>query len=97
MCEGLGARRQSEEQVAVFEFGLSIRACKTPKEFRRCARSAVEALGAESALANTNGEARSYVEEYIAQRARCIAEWGNVNDPPCHPSDKGWKPCDLCR
>lgn len=83
--------------MAVYELELRVRACKTPEEFQRCARSAVEALGATVALENTSGEARSYVTAYIAQRSRCIAEWDNVNDPPCHPSDKGWKPCDLCR
>jgi len=27
----------------------------------------------------------------------CIREWESVNDPPCHPSDPGWKGCALCR
>ena len=26
----------------------------------------------------------------------CLKEWENVNDPPCHPSDKDWRPCGLC-
>lgn len=29
-------------------------------------------------------------------KIRCRKEWENVNDPPCHPSDKDWTPCDLC-
>ena len=37
----------------------------------------------------------------VAERERwqkwaCRKEWDNVNDPPCHPSDKGWRPCDAC-
>lgn len=27
---------------------------------------------------------------------RCLAEWSSVNDPPCHPSDKGWSGCGTC-
>jgi hypothetical protein len=27
---------------------------------------------------------------------RCLAEWSSVNDPPCHPSDKGWSGCSTC-
>ncbi len=30
------------------------------------------------------------------KKARCLREWDNVNDPPCHPSDDDWKPCPLC-
>ena len=30
------------------------------------------------------------------QKWACRKEWDNVNDPPCHPSDKGWRPCDAC-
>lgn len=30
-------------------------------------------------------------------RDRCITEWAGVNDPPCHPGDENWKPCDLCK
>ena len=26
----------------------------------------------------------------------CLAEWREVNDPPCHPSDEGWNGCHLC-
>lgn len=26
----------------------------------------------------------------------CLAEWGSVNDPPCHPDDEGWNGCHLC-
>ena len=26
----------------------------------------------------------------------CLAEWGTVNDPPCHPDDEGWNGCHLC-
>ena len=26
----------------------------------------------------------------------CLAEWGPVNDPPCHPDDEGWNGCHLC-
>jgi hypothetical protein len=29
-------------------------------------------------------------------RTRCLAEWSNVNDPPCHPGDDGWQPCIDC-
>lgn len=29
-------------------------------------------------------------------KARCLKEWENVNDPPCHPSDPDWKPCEIC-
>lgn len=31
-----------------------------------------------------------------SSKARCLAEWQGVNDPPCHPSDADWKPCQLC-
>lgn len=27
---------------------------------------------------------------------RCRQEWGNVNDPPCHPEDPKWKGCRMC-
>ena len=27
---------------------------------------------------------------------RCSQEWGNVNDPPCHPEDPKWKGCRMC-
>jgi len=27
---------------------------------------------------------------------RCRKEWENVNDPPCHPSNPNWKPCEVC-
>jgi hypothetical protein len=30
-------------------------------------------------------------------RAKCIREWRNVNDPPCHPSDLDWQGCATCR
>jgi hypothetical protein len=26
----------------------------------------------------------------------CLAEWGAVNDPPCHPDDEDWNGCHLC-
>lgn len=26
----------------------------------------------------------------------CLAEWGSVNDPPCHPGDEDWNGCHLC-
>jgi hypothetical protein len=30
-------------------------------------------------------------------KARCLSEWSNVNDPPCHPSDStGWNGCSVC-
>jgi hypothetical protein len=29
-------------------------------------------------------------------KQRCLAEWDNVNDPPCHPSDDGWNGCTQC-
>lgn len=28
--------------------------------------------------------------------AQCLWEWDNVNDPPCHPDDEGWKGCSSC-
>lgn len=31
-----------------------------------------------------------------AMKAACLAEWDNVNDPPCHPSDPGWRGCPVC-
>lgn len=27
---------------------------------------------------------------------QCLWEWDNVNDPPCHPDDEGWKGCSSC-
>ena len=27
---------------------------------------------------------------------RCRQEWGNVNDPPCHPENLKWKGCRTC-
>lgn len=30
------------------------------------------------------------------QKWRCRNEWDGVNDPPCHPSDKNWRPCIDC-
>jgi hypothetical protein len=33
----------------------------------------------------------------IAQaRQRCLSEWSNVNDPPCHPDDFDWNGCGQC-
>lgn len=29
-------------------------------------------------------------------RQRCLSEWSNVNDPPCHPDDFDWKGCGQC-
>jgi hypothetical protein len=29
-------------------------------------------------------------------KIHCRQEWGNVNDPPCHPEDNGWKGCRTC-
>ncbi len=34
--------------------------------------------------------------DLAAIKARCLYEWENVNDPPCHPSDPDWRPCPLC-
>lgn len=39
--------------------------------------------------------------EIAAERERwqkwaCRKEWDGVNDPPCHPSDKDWRPCAMC-
>lgn len=31
-----------------------------------------------------------------ACKAACLAEWDNVNDPPCHPGDDDWRPCPIC-
>lgn len=30
------------------------------------------------------------------QKWACLKEWDNVNDPPCHPGDKDWRPCANC-
>ena len=29
-------------------------------------------------------------------KQRCLFEWSNVNDPPCHPSDPEWNGCVQC-
>lgn len=29
-------------------------------------------------------------------KLRCLREWTDVNDPPCHPSDENWNGCYLC-
>jgi hypothetical protein len=29
-------------------------------------------------------------------KQRCLFEWSNVNDPPCHPSDPDWNGCVQC-
>ncbi len=29
-------------------------------------------------------------------KVKCVREWSNVNDPPCHPSDPGWQGCYTC-
>lgn len=29
-------------------------------------------------------------------KQRCLFEWGNVSDPPCHPSDANWNGCVQC-
>jgi hypothetical protein len=29
-------------------------------------------------------------------KRRCLFEWSNVNDPPCHPSDPDWNGCVQC-
>lgn len=29
-------------------------------------------------------------------KQRCLFEWNNVNDPPCHPSDPDWNGCVQC-
>lgn len=33
---------------------------------------------------------------HAVTRAQCLWEWDNVNDPPCHPDDEGWKGCSSC-
>lgn len=33
---------------------------------------------------------------YASAVEACLAEWGPVNDPPCHPDDEGWNGCHLC-
>jgi hypothetical protein len=38
--------------------------------------------------------ARAVLE--AAAVSACLAEWGPVNDPPCHPDDEGWNGCHLC-
>jgi hypothetical protein len=29
-------------------------------------------------------------------KQRCLFEWSNVNDPPCHPSNPDWNGCVQC-
>ena len=29
-------------------------------------------------------------------KERCLFEWSDVNDPPCHPSDPEWNGCFDC-
>ncbi len=29
-------------------------------------------------------------------KRRCLFEWSNVNDSPCHPSDPDWNGCVQC-
>jgi hypothetical protein len=43
----------------------------------------------------TAEQMRAYAETAVA-RDRCRTGWLNVNDPPCHPSDKDWRPCETC-
>ena len=45
--------------------------------------------------------ARDMQQAVAAERERwrkwaCRKEWDNVNDPPCHPGDKDWRPCENC-
>jgi hypothetical protein len=41
-------------------------------------------------------QAGAAAERIRWQKWACRMEWDNVNDPPCHPSDKGWRPCAAC-
>jgi len=36
------------------------------------------------------------VERGRWQQWTCRKAWEDVNDPPCHPSDAGWRPCVHC-
>ena len=42
-------------------------------------------------------EEKEEAKRYAAAKQRCLDEWQTVNDPPCHPSDKDWRPCPLCK
>lgn len=38
-------------------------------------------------------------DEWIAAcKTRCMQRWDDPPgfEPPCHPSNTGWKPCPLC-
>lgn len=35
-------------------------------------------------------------DDFAQAMARCLKELEGVNDPPCHPSDHNWQPCELC-
>ena len=39
---------------------------------------------------------RAIADELAECKRRCLAEWDNVNDSPCHPGDQGWAPCSVC-
>lgn len=34
--------------------------------------------------------------EWNAAKARCLQEFEDLNDPPCHPGDEDWRPCWFC-
>lgn len=31
-----------------------------------------------------------------AAKRGCVTAWDTTNDPPCHPADRGWRPCVEC-
>jgi len=41
-------------------------------------------------------QARVAAERERWQKWACRKEWDTVNDPPCHPGDKDWRPCANC-
>lgn len=55
-------------------------------------------LGIDPAIAEEKG--RAAVERALAAirtaKSNCLKEWESVNDPPCHPNDRDWRPCADC-
>ncbi len=45
-------------------------------------------------MANLSPAAQAVIHASAVEA--CLAEWGPVNDPPCHPDDEGWNGCHLC-
>ena len=57
--------------------------------------------GAQATVNAAIAEIRSAADRVAAERERwqkwtCRKEWDTVNDPPCHPGDKDWRPCANC-